>query len=319
MAITVSDIVALFGAYYKPGGQNVKDLMTKFYQKSETDELFQLQVTSGTRLEKGKVSIGKVLQAFQKTFSPYGDTAFTGRKIDLYPLKIDVAEYPDTLTRTWAGFLTGEDIDRTKWPFIKYWLEQLVMNQAIEDWELDAVFGGVAGSVVEGTPLPAAEAVNGIRFLINTEINDSGYTDPIVLGAVPTDAVEFVEYMEAFAGAINRKYYSALQTVAMSKTLETRFKKGMRAKYNMNYSQADLATIIDTPLKVKGYASHEASDKVWTTVKGNAVLGIRKPQNQTAFEVEKIDRKVKAYTDFDKGLGFWDPTLIFTNDTDLDD
>lgn len=317
MSINTTDIVNLFGAQYIDNGQNASDLMSKIFQPSETDKILTPITTKETQLRKGKVAIGGVLQAFQKQFTPMGNTTFTGRKIDLEPMKIDVLEYPDDLVRTYAGFLTSlDEADRAKWTFVSWWLETQVGPQAIQDWELGVVFGGVKGVVTPGVALAASSALNGIRKLINIEIA-AGYANAIDLGVVPTDPIAFVEYMEAFAASIPKLYQQFMGPIAMSQTLESRFKKGMRDRYNQNYNQTDLVTIIDTNLSIKGLVSHEGSDKVWTTVKGNGIVATRKPKLQSVFEVQSVDRQVKAFTDFDKGIGFWDPTLLYTNLNDL--
>lgn len=314
--IDISDIISEFGANYKKGSQNVKDLRKKILVMNETDRLFARQVTTDTVLTGGTVQIGPVLQAYQDQFTPYGDTTFKGRSIQLYELKIDLEFNPSSLLKSWLGFLAGDDIDRAKWPIVTYMINELIMDRAANDWELSGIFGGVASAVTTGTPKPVQGAINGIKAIMNGHIA-AGDTDPIVVGAPPTDPVDFVDWIEEFVSHIPRVKLPFLQDLAMSQTFEDRFKTGMRKKYNMNYNQADIAYVIDKKLKVSGFASHEGSNKIWTTIKGNAQLGVKQSANESVFKVESAKRMVSIMTDFWKGIGIWLPEELYTNDSDL--
>lgn len=314
--LDITEIISEFGSYYKDNGQGVKDIRKKLMIMSDTDKLFYKSPTKDTQLQGGNVEISDVLQAYQDTFTPMGDTTFTTRKIDLYPIKVDWERNPTKIWNSWLGFLASESVSRKDWPIIRYIIDNLILNKMSENWELKAVFGGSVSAVTPGTALDVSGAVNGIKKLINASVT-AGDTTPITLGAVPTDPVDFVDYMEAYADAIPEHVKPFLQQIAMSQTLFKRFRKGMRTKYNMNYAQAELTTIIDTNLAVEGFRSHEGSTKVWTTIKGNAVLGIKNPANERVFKVEEAKRMVSIYTDFWKGIGFWQPEYIYTNDVDL--
>jgi hypothetical protein len=316
MAILIDDIISEYGAYYKQGTQSLRNLHLAIMDQSETDQLFSLMPTNDTRLQEAFVDITDVLQGYQDDFTARGDTEFTPRVIDLFNLKIDISENPTKLEKTWLGFLASNKLDRTQWPFIRFWIERLVLPKARENWELKGIFGGVKGAVTPGTPQPIENAVDGIRKQFNSAIT-AGDLDPLVLGATPTDPEDFVEYCEAFFKLIPKKYRPFLTKLAMSDTKYLLFREGMRKKYNMNYAQTDLTTIIDTNLQVIGLRSHEGSDKIWTTLDGNAVMAIKKPENQNIFEIEKIDRKVKAYTDYWKVCSFYIWKWVFTNDVDL--
>lgn len=316
MAIDVADVVSEFGDYYKAEGQSVADLRTDIRIMNESDELFVNIPTNDTIVRGGKVTISPVLQAFQKSFTRAGDTEITARTIELEQLKIDWEENPSELEGSWLGFLSDKDLDRSQWPFVRYMIEEHIMKQAKVDWETNGIFSGVKSSITPGTPKFIQGAINGIQKQIQLAYAAETLT-PISLGAVPTDPVQFVEYMEEFASGIPEHVQPFLQQIAMSKTLAKRFRTGMRTKYNMNYAQTDIATIIDTDLKVKGYASHAGSTRIWTTVRGNASLYMKKPGYDSVFKVEQAKRMVSVYTDFWKGLGFWMPEYVYTNDVEL--
>jgi hypothetical protein len=314
--IEIADIITEFGAYYKKGSQNMKNLQAAIFTPSETDALFRLIPTNDTKEDNAFVDISDVLQGFQDDFTPAGDTTFTPRSIILEQMKIDLKENPSKIEKSWLGFLAGPGVDRSQWPLIRYWLEQLVIPKAVEQWEEKAVYSGVKGVLTPGTVLPIHQAVDGIKKQFNVAIA-AGDLTPLTLGAVPTDPVDFVDYIEAFVKMIHPKYHTMLQTIVMSRTLRNRFREGMRQKYNMNYSQADLNTVMDYDITVTGVQSHEGSTKIWTTVKGNAVRLEKRGKDQNTFEIEKVDRSVKAYTDFWKVCSFSYWQLLFTNDVEL--
>jgi hypothetical protein len=50
-------------------------------------------------------SLDRVVQPFQKAFTPIGTFKFKPNEFSLYKLKIDMQEYPDDLEATYLGFL----------------------------------------------------------------------------------------------------------------------------------------------------------------------------------------------------------------------
>jgi hypothetical protein len=320
MAINIADIITEYGLYYKKGSQNLKNLHLQLFETNKTDELFPLMPTDDTRIEGANVDIGHVLQAYLDDFTPFGDTTFVGKIIELYKLKADLKEMPDKLERSWLGFLAANGNDRKTWPFVRWWIEKLIFPRMKQDWE-HAIFKGTVAATVAGTPNPVLTGVYGFRQQLNDGIA-AGNITPIVLGAVPaanTPAgnIALVDYVEAFVDGIPPLYLPYLQTLAMSNTNFRRFKKGMRLKYNMSYDQAEITKVLDTDLSVNGYISHEGSPKMWTTVRGNTALGVKKIENESVFAIESIDRQVKIFTDFYKGVGYFRGDFLFTNDVDL--
>lgn len=315
--ITVADIVAAFGAYYINSKQNQSDIIHKIYQPSETAELFMPITTEDSVIRRGMIKTTKVLQAFQKAWTPLGDATFSGRQIDLHRFKVDLEVYPDDVMDTWVAFLGSlTELDRTKWPFIRFWIEQEVIPTFIEEFDLDVIFKGERAAVVPGTPLPGAQAIDGLRKIINDGI-DAGDIIPIVTGALETDPVAFCEQVEAFAMAIPKLHRRFMKVLAMSDTLFQRYQTGADLKYNQSYRQMNEYEVKYAGLIVKGYTSHEDSDKIWCTPYGNAIIGTRRSKIEGTFEIEKVDRKVKLYTEMDRGLGIWDPRIFYTNDQDL--
>lgn len=322
LTITATDVVAEWGAVYRGADQAGKDarqaLIDFFLQKSETEAIFTRHLTDKTILEKSSAEISKVLQRFQKAFTTKGGVTFKPRKIELNRLKIDVSEYPDELVPSWLSFLAENNLKRSEWPFVKWYAERL-LAKSNEDWELDEIFKGKLGTITPGTATASGTNANGIKFLLN-KYHTEGTINTITMGAVPVDPVQFVEYVEDFFKLIqssNETLAENLDNLFMSKTLSRRFKTGMREKYNMNYSQADLATIIDTNVGIVGLNSHAGSTKIWTTPKENRVLAVKGAANESIFKVEENKREVAFMTDYWKGVGLWVSQFAFQNDVEL--
>lgn len=318
MSIVLTDLISEFGAYYRPGSQNEQDLYKQFFAKNGTSVVFGRRVTEGTIMEGGLVTQSAVLQGYQDTYTPYGDTSLAGLTHPLYKLKVDLDMKPDVIEQSWIGFLADNSLDRKNYPIVRYIMENLIIPQMEDDYERTAVYKGVYSAPTDGVPHPVANSIDGLKKKINDGIDNSSI-DPIVVGAVPTDDVDFVDYVEEFLDAIPEEVLPRLSTLNMSITLMKRFRRGMRAKYNMSYSQAsDLLVPMDYDnILVNGHLSHAGSTKIWTTPFGNVSEGVKKPTNEEAFQIESARRVVSIFTDFYKGLGIWQGRYFYTNDVEL--
>ena len=316
MSINIADVITEWGAQYRAGGQSQKDLINMFYQGDETSKILSLIPTNKTILEKSSADISSVLQPYQNAFTPAGDTTFKPHKIQLFKQKIDIEEVPDDIEQSWLGFLASNNLSRKEWPFIKFWIETLIMKKEIEDFEEHAVFGGVRVEPTAGVASTPDKAINGLKKVINDHIS-AGDTTTIATGAIETDPVLFVDQVEDYYEQIPVLYRKHVRSINCSDTLFRRFKKGMREKYNMSYDMAEITKVIDTKAAVVGLASHAGSNKIWSTIPSNAVLGVKKPGNPGTFKVEESKRMVSILTDYYKGVGVWIPKWLFPNDQDL--
>lgn len=317
-SITATDIVSEWGQVIRSNRAAATDLMMELRVKSETESIFTRRITDLTVLEKANVQFARVLQRFQTGFTPIGGVTFKPNKINLYRLKIDAQETPDILVETWLTFLTDNKLNRKEWPFAKWYAAEL-LKKSVEDFERFEVFGGVPGTITPGVATAQGTQILGIRKQLN-DGHAAGKTRTLTMGAVPTDPLLFVKYIEdmsKLAMSANEVLFQEIDAFNMSKQLVRRFKEGMRAKYNMAYNQTDLVTIIDTNVAIRGLNSHVGSNKIWATPAWNRECGIKGPENENVMAIENVDRQVKFYTDFFKGIGFWQPEYIYQNDVDL--
>jgi hypothetical protein len=316
--MNAADVVTEFGAYYLNHGQGRKDLNKILHYKAEFDELFTTTPTEDTVIRKGSALMTRLLQPFQKTFSPTGDITFAPSSISLYKQKVDFIDYPDELEATWLGFLADRDLDRKAWPFVKWLIEEHIVPRLVQDHELNEVYAGVyAAPGTPGTAGAVSTAMNGVKKIINDHIAATTIT-PIATGALSTTPLTFVGQVEAFADGILPLYRSQPMTIAMNYSQSVIFKRGMREKYNTNYDQTTaLMSVMDYPnLTIKGYHAMGSSGKLIATPKENAIRGVKRIENLGNLRVENVDRQVKIYNDFSVGVGYVIPQLVFTNNVE---
>ncbi len=315
--INIADIITSFGSYYLDGGQNQQDLLMRPFEKFGTREVFNLRQTNDTILRLSDVEVSEILQGYQDAFTPKGGVVFKPVAIPLTQVKIDQEFNPNSLVSSWLGFLTNNKIDRSTYPFIKWFIEDYLLKQVDKDLEMKAIYNGKKVTPTPGTAGAAIEAMDGIKFQINTGIDDGDIT-PIATGALPADPADFVTMIEeVFADAIPEVYWQEGMTINMSMKNLKLYRRGRKKKYNMYYAQAaDLDTVDDTNLKVAGRFSMQGSDKIWATTSRNYVMGVKGFSNKNMFELEHVKRKVAVYSDWWIGIGYLLADEIFTNDLD---
>lgn len=311
MAITVTDVVQEYGSYYINEGQNMARLTQRLLRPSITASFFALRPTMDTRYRVADAEVSRVLQPFQKAFTPLGDTAFKPHTIDLFKLKVDVEENPHDITDSWLGFLEGQQLDPKEWPFVRFWLEELVANRMAEDFELNEAYAGVYQAPTPNTPGAAGTAMDGIAQVFS---DLSARINTITMGAVPAGAEDFVGYVEEFVAGIEKEHRRRIDHVFLNEDLHLKYRQGKRSKYNQNYAQeTDLDRVIDFPqCTVMGLPSMGNSNKLWATLPQNRVRLLKKAD--LPMKVEGMKRLVNAYTDYSIALNFLRPESLFVSD-----
>lgn len=312
--MTITDILTEFGAYYRKNPENMKRIFSLMMAKSATVEVLTPMVTEDTKYQASKVLMTRILQPFQKAFTPIQPATVKPVVIDLYEIKADLQETPHDYEATWLGFLTGEDIDVKKWPFVRWFIENYVIPKIKEDYELNEIYKGVYAAPTAGTAGAVSTAMNGLGKIIADGIT-AGTMTPIVTGAPDTDPKVWCDQVESFADAINQKYWGVPMTLAMNETLERRFHRGHKAKYGLNTDYKESKGKVEfTNLTIKGLPSMAGRNRIWATPAENAVHLIKKQKNMDTIQVENVDRTLKLYTDFWRGAGFLVHEAVFPND-----
>lgn len=320
MALDIAGIIQEHGLFYQDNGQGVKDLRTSFRARTATENVLYRIETKNTKIDRALVTISSVLQAFQKKFTPKGDTKFEPRGFNLDRVKIDVSMWPDDIEQSWLAFLVNSKLDRKTWPIVKYWLTKLVLEQAKEEYELEAIYKGVYVAPTDGVAGTVGQSMNGIRKKINDHVS-ANRTSTISTGALESDPKLFVDQIEDMIDQIPRKYRRHLETINMEEDKADLFRDGMRLKYNLQYkdiSDADLSKIKNQKnISVVGLPSMEGSSKIWTTVKQNGIVAYKNSKNKKIFQLSSQEREVRAFTDYRVGVDFLFPEWLFSNDQDL--
>lgn len=324
--MTISEVVTAFGAYYQNNGQNRRDIYQKLLYGFESHNAFTHIRTDDHIWRASEASHGVIVQPFQTGFTPQGTATFTPVEIRQFHLKADLVETPDTIEESWLGFLSSNNVKRTEWPFIKYWMEKLVVPRINQDIELNEFGRGIYEAPTPSVAGAPGTAMDGILTVINDHIEDGKIT-PITLGEVPTDADDFVDYIEEFHANIPALYRNLPMNIYAPEDFVLRYKKGWRIKYGTNYgfSNDDFKNssvrVIDTNLTIVGMPAinlkndGSPNDRFFCTQKSNAImLSKRLGHKDGVFDVQAFDRQVKLLTDFWMGVGFIIPELVWVND-----
>ncbi|WP_310395719.1 hypothetical protein [Hymenobacter sp.] len=317
MALVIADVVAQFGAYYLNQGQNLTRLYQLLRSATTTESMFTPVNTDDTLWRAAKTLFSRVVQPFQKAFTPLAGVTFVPVAIEQFKMKVDAQEYPDELEASWLGFMDGESIDRKAWPFVRWYVEVYLIPQIKQDIEFNEIYQGVFAVPTAGTAGPAGTSLNGLKKTLNGHIS-AGRIEPIITGALDATPEGLVEQMEAFADGIHKDYWNIPMMLGCSEEVARRFLRGQERKYGKNTGGGALGLVINnTNITLQGLPSHRNTEKIWCTPKGNAIMLRKRIQNQSQILVESVDRLLKFFTDFSMGIGFIIPEIVFTNDRDL--
>jgi hypothetical protein len=327
--LTIEAILEEYGRYYIAGGQNVARLIQRAFISAQTESLFGSIVTDDTQYRMAKTELGRILQAFQTGWTPVGELVATPVVLSQFPMKVDLELTPDQIEASWLGFLADSNLDRTKWPVIRWLIESHILPQIQEDYELNEVYLGKFVAPTKGVPSAPGTAMDGIRTIINNGVS-AGRITPITLGAIPLDPQAFCDYVEAFARGFDIRYKGRPMPICMNPTLAERYARGRQAKYgrDSNYTAAKPLiagngdTLTPIPVEftnhyVLGLNSMGTSSKLWATPDDNRKKLTKKSVNEKMVRVTESKREVAIYTDYYKGVGFPLQQAVFTNDLDF--
>lgn len=313
----IQDVITEFGAYYQARGQNISRLYQVLRKKLQSESMFTSTITDDTIWEATKVIYGRLVQAYQKGFTPINPLEFKPVKITMFHHKVDTKETPHDLEATWLGFLADNNVSPKEWPFIRWWIEQQIVPQIEDDMETLEIGKGVRVEPVTGTAGAAGAGMDGFLTIIKNHIT-AGRTTPITMGAIPTGAnsdAEFVQYVEDFADQIDDKYWNQPMELNMSLKLVRKYRRGYKELYGKNTTGSEVTNnVSETNLTIVGRDSMRGANRIFCSPKDNSVVLKKKTENQKRFDVQAVDREVKVLTDWWYGVGFILPELVFAND-----
>jgi len=315
MSIIATGIVTAFGAYYLEEGQNMDRLKDALRQKSVTPEVCVPIITESDVYRSANVSLGEIVQGFQKGFTPKGDVTFTPNEIRLRNIKADITIDPDDVKGKWLGFLASlTEADRTQWPIVRYILEKHIATRIPHDMETQAYFKGVYAAPTTGTAGAASAALDGFRKLIDDGLT-AGTVQALTLSAAPS-ASNIFDIIEEVADDVLTAN-AALEGIPMNVCVSPSWMRAyFRDKRNThgtdtNYTGTGMESIDFTPnFKLVALPSMEGTNYIFATPAENMVH-LRKVNGMTTPNVQLFDRQVKVLLDWYEGIGFLHNELVF--------
>ena len=147
----ISQVITAFGAYYEKSGQNKSRVRQLLTQGLVTPGICTPIKTDDTIFRMAQLALTRVVQPFQKGWTPLNASAFTPNELKLYHFKVDEDIDPDDIEATWLGFLANEAVLRKDWPLVRYIIEKGYIPKINEDMELNEYGSGVYAAPTPGT------------------------------------------------------------------------------------------------------------------------------------------------------------------------
>lgn len=313
--MNVSEIKTAYGAYYEKSGQNKGRILGMLSQGLVTPSICTPVKTDDTVFKLAQMTIGSIVQSFQKGWTPKNAAAFKPNEIKLHHFKVDEDIWPDDIEATWLGFLAGESVKRADWPLIKFIIEhkdQGYLAKINSDMELLEYGKGVYAAPTPGEASTPGQGMDGLEIQIQRGVDDDSMIT-IPIGTLDKDTI--FDQVEAFTDGISDIYQHVAMDVSMSPKWAKLYHRDKRASgfYTINSGKEINADIDFTPQRVKGLPSLAGTDVIFATPKVNLLHITKKSKNKTNINIEESKRSVSFMADWWEGLGFGMNGCVFTN------
>ena len=312
MAITTTDIVKEYGAYYVDAGQNKKRILNLLSQGREITNFATPLRTDDTIFRLANATFRSLVQPFQKAFTQKGGVDIVPNEIRVFRFKIDDEFMPDELFATWLGFLTQKTVDRKEWPFVKWLIEVYYARQIDSDMELKEYYKGVYAAPMAGVAGIDGTGMNGLKLQLQAGV-DAGKINSVNISAL--DAATIFDQVEAFTDSIAEVYQGIKMNVFMSRYWYKKYMQDKRAQgFYIKTSDQQIDAGIDfTPLDVKPLASMVGTSDIFCTPVENFLHVSPATITKNNFKLEEAKRAVAVMADWSEGLGFGINEAVWTN------
>ncbi len=313
----ITNIIAEYGAYYLKSGQNTKRVKQMMLQPAVTPSFMTPIKTDETIYQLANSSITRLVQGFQKGWTPQGAVKVIPNEIKLRKIKIDFEEHPDDLEATWLGFLASDSVNRKEWPFVKWLIETHIIPKMKEEMELEAYGKGTYVAPTSGTPNTAPNVIDGLKTIIQRGVDSDGNTQGIInhIGTVgDLDPATIFDQVELFVDGISNTYKTKKMNLYLPYEFERAYLRDKRSKgfYTIS-SELGIHKGVDfTPQQVVGLPSLAGENWMFATPKENMLFCTKKKANQTNFKLEEAKRQVFLMCDWYEGMGFGINEAVFT-------
>lgn len=317
--LTISDIVSEYGKYYVNGGQNEKDILKLMKQPAVTPSHAKPILTENTQYQFATSHFGTKVQQFQKKFTPKGDDEFKPNNIQLRQGKIDYSFYPDEITESWAGFLSSIDEgDRSKWPIVRYMVENSVLPSIPNDMELLAYGKGIYEAPVEGESGEASKVMDGLIKLTDDGLVNAGKPMNNVVLTGPSTKDNGVDFIETFLKSVDDLYLNNFKFKILCDPIIVRnYQANYRERFNQSVVYSDERTLkVDFHANVElvSLPSLSNTGRVIATPADN-FLYVRRKNGINAPTIQADKREVIIMTDWWEALGFGYNELVWVYKT----
>lgn len=331
MSLVIDQLITLYGAYYRTGGPvGRNNIRRHIFERTATKKLFNIRQTDNTIIDNVNVAVASVLQPFYAKFSAKGQIKYEPNQFQLQHVKINESIRPDEVSATALDFLATRTPDRMDAPLLAVVAEYL-LQKAMEDDEDEVVFKGVRALPTQlqmdaGTAGTTVGSRDGIRKKIrgyNTAgklVDETGASNVIAMGAVPTDGGLMIEYVKDFYYSIPQKFRKDMKAIAMSSGNAELFQLGMAEVHNVNYDKlgGQFAKIINTNCEIVGCDSMIGSSMMWVSPRENNIGFVKNGTNNGVLDMHKSSMyEIHMGTDWWEGQDFITPQLIYVNGQDL--
>ena len=319
--LSVAQIIADYGAYYENAGQNKARLLNGLMQPSVTLQIPGIRhiKTNDTIYRLANPIFAKVLQGFQKQFTPNGNLDFHPNEIRQCHVKVDFEVEPHDIEATWLGFLAGDSSKNIEdWGICRYILEEYISKQVEDDKETDAIYKGVYSAPTPGTANTPSDTMDGLKVQLINGAADSQYPIHVVNSLGTYDPDDAFDYIEAFCNEISPLHKSRLNglTIFCAEDIVTDYLRVKRNRgfYNIS-TDTELSTRIDfTKINLRGIPSMNGTTDIFATVTPNILHLNKRDFNAASIDVQKVDRVVKFLIDWWEAVGFGCNDLVWATE-----
>lgn len=307
--MTISNVVTEFGAFYKEGSANKKNLQPQLFQDQVTPSICTPIITNDTVYDISGAELAEVLQPYQDLFTKKGNLTFTPRRIPLRQMKIDWEDNPVRLEGNWLGFLANNKLKKSEYPFVQWLIETRLINRSKQDRELLAYFKGVYVAATPGTAGAAGAVMDGLKKLIDdgitaTTINLVGITGGLT-------ASNIFDQVELFDKALPETWLGHEVAICMSPAWVKAYHTDKRNTLGVQPTYKKGDEIVDfSENKIVGLPSMSGTNYIFATPKFNLVHLTNKVKGND-FTLESSKRTVSIFTDWWEGMGFLEDDLVY--------
>src|SRR4051812_15316614 len=166
MGFDITELVASLGAYHRT---HAPELYSKLLQKEYSQKYFR--TISGVKDEyvADEFLLTEVLQPFQKTWTPKGDTAFSPEIIKARRIKIDMEFDPVDLERTWEGERIDGSLPEGQ-QLLESYIYDKILVKAKKEIEYKIAYKGQYKTPTAGVPGAAQDSADGLLTILAAAI-----------------------------------------------------------------------------------------------------------------------------------------------------